>query len=419
VGRPPLDIGTWGEIRTSYWHHGRWVPAAKHPVPRGVRPEKWKALAQFRDLDGHTRQVERQGPSEDSAKRHLRAALKERAGKNPVTLTAASRFRDAAPLFLDRIRMTKAGTTYDRYRGNLTNHALPALGGLRLTECTSGRIQDYLDSLGELDPVTGRPRYSPNTRRDIRKVISGTLQVAVRKGLLPTNPATSLDKIEGGAVRPARAMEVADVLVFLAKLDADKQSRRADLPDLIRFLFGTGTRFGEALAVRWRDVNLTDHPVKVDGEKIPPHTVWINGNLVHVTGKGVVRHGGKTFAANRMIGLAGFLHALLVARRPDDADELEPVFPSGQLGWRAPANVQRSVRRMRERLGYGGFHTHDARATVLTLLDEAKQTTRQIADLAGHAQLRTTQGYMGRGMANPEAAAIIDAAHRPRAITTE
>jgi integrase len=293
------------------------------------------------------------------------------------------------------------------------------LGGLRLTECTSGRIQDYLDSLGEINPVTGRPRYSPNTRRDIRKVISGTLQVAVRKGLLPTNPATSLDPIEGGAVRPARAMEVADVLEFLAKLDADPKSRRADLPDLIRFLFGTGTRFGEALAVRWRDVNLTDHPVKVDGVKVPPHTVWINGNLVHVTGKGIVRHGGKTFAANRMIGLAGFLHALLVARRPDDADESEPVFPSGRLGWRAPANVQRSVRRMRERLGYADFHTHDARATVITLLDEAKQTTRQIADLAGHARIGTTQSYMGRGMVNPEAAAIIDAAHRPRAITAE
>ncbi|WP_093278773.1 hypothetical protein [Saccharopolyspora shandongensis] len=69
----------------------------------------------------------------------------------------------------------------------------------------------------------------------------------------------------------------------------------SDLPDLVRFLLGTGCCIGEAVAVRWKDVNLTDKPVVVDGTEIPPRSVWINGNIVSVKSKGLVRHGGKTY----------------------------------------------------------------------------------------------------------------------------
>jgi integrase len=411
MGRPPLPLNTWGKIRTYYRHDGRWV-AYDGTLPDGVKPTQWRAIANYRDADGETRPVERTGPSRTKATNTLLEALTKRAGHAVVTPTSSSRFRDAATLYLTRIQQHRAGTTYDRYRGTLTNHALPALGALRITECTPARIEAYFDTLAEPDPTTGKPRYTPNTRRGIRKVISGTLQVAVRQGILDANPAKSLDPIEGGPNRKAKAHTAAEVRGFLTAMDADKRSVRADLPDFIRFLFGTGTRYGEALAVRWRDLNLTDHPVKIDGVTVAPRSVWINGNLVHVTGKGVVRHDGKTFRANRTVDLPAFLITLLSVRRPVDADDLEPVFPSATLGWKSPSNVQRAIRRMNERIGTD-IHTHDGRATVITMLDDAKLSARQIADVAGHSLVSTTQAYMGRGVANPQAAAIIDAAHRP------
>ncbi|MCI2424155.1 tyrosine-type recombinase/integrase [Saccharopolyspora sp. K220] len=180
-------------------------------------------------------------------------------------------------------------------------------------------------------------------------------------------------------------------------------------------MFGTGVRFGEALAVRWCDLNLTDEPLTVDGQEVPPQSVWINGNIVAVSGKGLVRHDGKTFRANRVIGLPDYLHTLLLVRKPLDAHESEPVFPSGTLGWHHPSNMQRSVRRMRERIEYPDFTTHVGRKTVATILDTSGQTAREIADQLGHANPAMPQNvYMGRGVQNPAAAAALHAAYNSK-----
>lgn len=403
VARPPLPLGTWGKIRLYARIDGKWVP--KTSVPKGARAESWRATTYYRGHDGRTRPIERTGTSEAKASRRLREHLGKLAGQQ-ATLTSGSRFADAAKAYLDQIQTRRTGTTYDRYVSRLDNHVLPAVGQLLLRECTVGRLERFMNDLE-------RQGMPANTRRGIRTVLSGVLQLAVREEVLERNPVRELSDIEGGPAKKPTAMTVEELSDFLAKLDADKVAVRADLPDLVRFLFGSGARIGEALAVRWREVNLTDQPITVDGEVVPPRAVFISGNIVDVKGKGLVRHEGKTFKAKRIIGLPTYLYTLLLVRKPIGVFDEEPVFPSGTLGWRHPSNLQRSIRRMRERLGYPTFTTHVGRKTVATVLDMAGQTAREIADQLGHANPSMTQNvYMGRGIANPNAAAALDSAHR-------
>jgi integrase len=94
------------------------------------------------------------------------------------------------------------------------------------------------------------------------------------------------------------------------------------------------------------------------------------------------------------------------------AGTMEPVFPSGTLGWRHPSNVQRSVRRLRVRIGYPDFKTHVGRKTVAPVLAEAGQSSRQIADQLRQSSIQTTEKhYIERGILNPGAAKLIDANH--------
>jgi len=46
-------------------------------------------------------------------------------------------------------------------------------------------------------------------------------------------------------------------------LDADPYAVRKDLPDLTRFLLGTGVRIGEAMGVTWNDVDLATQLVHI------------------------------------------------------------------------------------------------------------------------------------------------------------
>ncbi|MEV4315319.1 tyrosine-type recombinase/integrase [Actinocrispum sp. NPDC049592] len=414
MARPPLPLGSWGEIRTYYRHDGRWRP--EKTLPEGLTPGTWKDCAQFRDFDGKTRQVERTGTSKTKATRALIADLKARAGNNTTTLTTSSRVHHAATLYLDDVRQRRAGTTYDRYEGRIRNYITPRMGELLLRECSAGRIKNVLDGIRRDNPT-----IAAETLRGIRACISGIMQVAIDHDVLAVNPVASVRKIEGGSKRAARAYDADELADFLTKMDADKKAKRADLPDLVRFLFGTGCRFGEALAVRWYDLNLTDE-VKIvvapDGNrvKLPPHSVFFNGNIVAVTGKGSVRNEGKTASSRGVLSLPAFLHSLLLLRAPAmaaiGAGTMEPVFPSGTLGWRHPSNVQRSVRRLRLRIGYPDFKTHVGRKTVATVLAEAGQSSRQIADQLRQSSIQTTEKhYIERGILNPDAAKLIDTTH--------
>ncbi|WP_425564231.1 hypothetical protein, partial [Oryzihumus leptocrescens] len=57
----------------------------------------------------------------------------------------------------------------------------------------------------------------------------------------------------GRLISPARAV----VWPCRAPFDNDAHAQRKDVPDLVRFLLGTGCRIGEALAVHWRTSTLT------------------------------------------------------------------------------------------------------------------------------------------------------------------
>lgn len=56
--------------------------------------------------------------------------------------------------------------------------------------------------------------------------------------------------------REARALTSDEVRRWLVLVDASEDARRADLPDPVRFLLGTGVRVGEALGATWADVDL-------------------------------------------------------------------------------------------------------------------------------------------------------------------
>lgn len=390
MARPPLQLGTHGEIR--FHPHG----------------DRVRAVTSYRGHDGKTRQVERVDDTEKKAAKKLRDALRNPDAKSP--LSAASRFRDAAEAWITHVKSRRQATSIENYRRALNNRVLDHIGDLRLNEIDLPTLENFFDELAE-------EGFSANYRRSIRTVVRGPLSLATRRGLIKANPIHDLSPIEGKK-RKVRALTPEERVDLLAKLDkvcGESYFRDATLPSIVRFMLGTGVRIGEAIAVRWRDVNLTDQPVTLtDGTKIPAKSVSINGNIVAVTGEGLRRHEGKTENSVRMLALPGFLVTLLTVSRPAEASEDTPIFPSEVMGWKYPNNVGRSWRRVRHEIGYDWVTTHVFRKTAATILDDQNLTARQIADQLGHAQPSMTQNvYMGRGSTNPDAAAALNQAYSP------
>ena len=402
MARPVMPIGSYTDIR-----------AAAAKTKSGEM--RYRAQTYFRDYDGRTRRVERWGDSASKAKRKLQAYLTSliEAGQanSRAGLKDSSRFREAAEQWLSDVERSRRATTIDNYRQRLESLVLPALGELQLREISVGRLDAFMAALH-------RRGLSVSTLRNVRTVVTGTLGTAARHGALRTNPARDMLRIEGGSKRPVRALTAAERTDLLAKLDADKQARDRDLPDLVRFMLGTGVRIGEALAVRWCDVDLEGKDVLIDGEVIRVYSVSLDGNVVPVRGKGLVRHTGKTAAARRVVPLPEFLVTMLQVRCDADTQPHEPIFMSNAMTYRWPGTVGKWIRHARVKAGYPWLTSHVFRKTAATILDEQHLTARQIADVLGHARPSMTQDvYMHRGAVNPAAAVALDEALRVKGST--
>ena len=388
MARPPMPLGSHTEI----------IVRSKETTV-GTR---WRAECYVRDMDGHRRRVERWADTAPKARRKLQAVLAERTGAAVSEgLTGSARFSEALDMWLADIGRRRADTTYDNYRQRTRNLVRPALGELRLQEITVGILDAFMTRLAERG-------LSVSTRRNVRTVLSGALAIATRHGVYRSNPARDMTRIEGKeAKRAVRALTKAERTDLLTKIDEQAMSSemlaRRDLPALFRFLMGTGARIGEALAVRWADVDLE------------AATVAINGNVVSVRGKGLVRHDGKTVNARRVVALAPFLVSMLHARITSETDPNEPIFPNSMLSYRDPSRVGKWIRHARVDAGYPWLTSHVFRKTAATILDEMGFSAREIADMLGHSRPSITQDmYMHRGVANPRTAEALDQALRSK-----
>lgn len=217
-----------------------------------------------------------------------------------------------------------------------------------------------------------------------RTVVSGVCGWLVRQDAMRSNPVRDTTPLEGAADGSARALSAAELRRWLAILDADDYAVRKDLPDLTRFLLGTGVRLGEALGVCWSDVHLDAGLLSIER------------TVVRIAGQGLVAKPPKSRTSVRVLMMPGWCVDLLAERRGRSRGD-GPVFPDSRGGFRDRNNVERDYRLVRAGTPFEWVVPHTYRKTVATILDERGLTARFIADQLGHSRVSMTQDfYLGR-----------------------
>ena len=194
----------------------------------------------------------------------------------------------------------------------------------------------------------------------------------------PANPAQPLDDLELGELwQTPLVSELAHDL---------------DVSDLVLFMIATGCRVGEALALRWTEVNLTNRSVE------------IRTTAIRVKGHGVlIKNSPKTSSSRRTLELPGWCVDILALRQRAESGLVFPAPRSGLV--RDPSNTIKAIHRA---LGQK-VKTHTCRKTVATLMDDAGLPTRKASDQLGHSRTSQTQdAYFGRKRLATGAAAVLE-----------
>lgn len=284
----------------------------------------------------------------------------------------------------------------------------PHLGHIKLRDLKPAQIRECYARLLE-SGLSGRP-LSKRAVAQAHAVLHTALHQAVKDETLLRNPCD--------AVSPPRPDHKEMSVLSLEQVQTLLQRTEADrLHALWVLLCLTGMRIGEALAVRWTDVDMA------------ARTVTIQRLLRRVKGEGLQFGPVKTHRSNRRLDLPALVVDAL--RLQEDRQRMERrdwpknageglVFTSTTGGRLDAGNIREALGRRLKGAGLPALRTHDLRHTAASIHLRDNQHPKVVQELLGHSTFTLTMNTYSHLMASMtrDAADRMDALfHRSEAAT--
>lgn len=237
-------------------------------------------------------------------------------------------------------------------------HMAAALGALKLSAVRPVHVQRYADSLSHLAALTVR---------NYRNVTQSIFRQAVHNRILTYDPTqgVSWGGQSGGTHRALTSDEIA--------LITEHWREHPVGPHVMIMLFA-GLRRGEALGLRWEDVDYT-------------------ANLLHVRRAMQMQPDGsfaiappKTASSVRDVPILPFVRAVLDSLPHDGPFVLPQYVSSGSFGYA----FHQFVKHMAQYAPGFTLQPHDLRHTFATLCYDASIDVKSAQDFLGHANPSTT-----------------------------
>jgi integrase len=283
---------------------------------------------------------------------------------------------------------TRRETTAVNYRfmidGQIVPFVLPEgrkLGSKKFALLTFEDVDALLEAKREAG-------LAPSTRRLIRSVLVQATNQAIKWRVVSRNePAMStpvpINRIEG------RSMTAAEARRLVAALQDQP------LGCLFILMLMTGVRRGEALGLRWNDVDLRKG------------TISIRQQLQRIDGQ-LKATEVKTEKSRRSINLSKSLVQDLKAQKLDQArlrmksegwQETGYVFTTSVGTPLDPRNVAQRFQSACNKAGIGNWHPHELRHTAASLMLAEGIPLQVVSAILGHASIRITSDVYGHVLA--------------------
>jgi integrase len=346
--------------------------------------QRWMAWVRF--PDGSRRKVER--VKRAAAEADLAELIAQRAsqGSPEAVRERQLTFGEAIDQWVEagcpsaagsRHHRTKSPNTIDNARSLLSTHVLPAIGSLRIERTTTKRVEAVFESMA-------RQAYASSTIDRTWGYLNQACESAVREGRIKASPVRQVMLPEPRPAKQRRSLTIEQVERLVREAIPNDPNPAMWLTGLM-----CGLRPGELAGLRWPFVDVdTEAPSLEVAER------------AREVGK---RYAGqaspKTRRSRRRIGLHPLLVAALRRHREEQVllglyDDEGFVFPTRNGTPHSLTNLRKYFQRLCERAGLGrDWTTYELRHSFVSLVSDQLDDLVKVADLVGHVDTRTTQGY--------------------------
>jgi integrase len=335
--------------------------------------------------------------SAETALKAIVATVDDGSYTKPTKLTLAAFLSEQ---WFPSIAATVAPTTLSMYRTYADAHIIPTIGGTQLRALAPPQLNALYAALLDHGRRDGKGGLSPRSVRLVHVVLHRALQDAVKWGLVSRNVASLADP-------PSDAPTERDVLTpgqvgaFLEHIATDR------LAGLWRLLATTGLRRGEALGLRWRDVDLEDSS-----------SLTVAQTLVVVDHRPVITPGrAKTKGSRRTLSLDPGTAAALRKHRARQGEERlawGPAYADTDLCFTRedgtvldPVWLTRTFDRHRKAAGLPVATLHGLRHAHATGLLQAGVPLKTVSARLGHASANVTLGIYAHVLPGDDAEAAL------------
>jgi integrase len=337
---------------------------------------KWVAAVDLGWKDGKRQRKCFYGATRAEVADKLTAALAEKKRGRPIKPEKQTFGTYLERWFAEVVLPNRRPNTIRTYRYFIDQYIVPELGDIPLGKLTPQDVQRLLASL--------RTRgLAANTRANVLSVLRLALGRAERWELVPRNVAKLVDRPRVHRHEPF-PLTPAEAGILLSTVAGDR------LAALYELSIRLGPRQGEALGIRWRDVDLAAGTLAIRHQLQRVDGAWQFAPL-------------KTERSRRILELSPLLVAALTAHRDLQHDEREIAGYRWQ-DWDlvfcsmhgAPLWGSHLCEHLAGQLAAAGLprrRWHDLRHTAVTLMLAAGVPERTIMDIVGHSSIDMTRLY--------------------------
>ena len=279
---------------------------------------------------------------------------------------------------------TRRETTASNYRYMIDGHIVPfvlpggrTLGSKKVAKLTFSDVDALLDAKREAG-------LSASTRRLIRSVLVQATNQAMKWRIVTRNEAAmsthvTVKRTEGRSLSPAQAKRLMETL------------KTCSMGSLFTVMLTTGMRRGEALGLRWEDVDLEKGVIHVRQQ-----LQRINGELKATEVKTDRSRRSINLAEPTVVALKEHKAAQKRERLASPAwTETGYVFTTGLGTPLDPRNVAKQFESNCLKAKIGKWHPHELRHSAATLMLATGTPLQVVSAVLGHASIRITGDVYG------------------------
>lgn len=358
------------------------TPIEKYKLSDGSIRYLFKIYLGLDPLTGKEMRTTRRGFKTQKEAELALARMKIEIANGTYKKTQAETYNDVYNLWVEQYENTVEESTFTKTLGIFRNHILPALGSYKIEkmniEVCQRHVNEWFNKL--------------KNYRMVKAYAAKVMDFAIKRGYIQTNPFSLVDMPKHKKSFTDLTEEVnenfytrEELVEFLTCLKNENNQKAYTLFRLLAF---SGMRKGEALALKWTDLNFKENEIKISKaiSRGKDNQLYLKSTKTGTVR--TIKMDDQTMQILKQWKKQQQQELLILGFNTLNKEQL--VFSNTKNEYLQPTKTRRWLVQVQKKYNLKSITTHGLRHTHCSLLFEAGASIKEVQDRLGHSDVKTT-----------------------------